>query len=146
MRGFLQLVAWLCTVVPVAILLGWGGAFLTSCVVALSAGGVPVTYRYETPGGTLVARADSYRWSIPRNTLQVRNLEVVDPKGEPVARVGELRLNDFVPGQKPVQVRLRDVFLRLERKPDGHFRIEEWMPAEAGEPSDVAYTVDVGRV
>lgn len=138
--------AWLSLVVPVAIILGWGAAFLTSCVVALSAGGSPVVYRYSSPGGILTARASDYRWSIPRNTLQLRGVEITDPEMQAVMSAKELLLEDFVPGAKPVRVRARDIFLRVERKPDGKLRLFDWAPPSTEEESKVAYSVDLGRV
>lgn len=147
LRITLRLVAWLSVVVPVAILAGWGTAFLTSCVVALAAGGTPVIYTYDSPGGKLTARAESYRWSIPRNTLQLRNIVIRDPTSAPIAEVNELLLEDFVPGSKPIRVRARDVTLRVERKADGQFRFLEWAPPTTDEPStDIAFSVDIGRL
>lgn len=147
MRITLGLVAWLSVVVPVAILAGWGASFLTSCVVALAAGGSPIVYTYDSPGGKLTARADSYRWSIPRNTLQLRGIVVRDPDQNPVVEVNELFLEDFVPGAKPIRVRARDVTLRVERKADGSFRFLDWAPPATEEPtSEVAYSVDIGRL
>lgn len=139
--------AWLSLVVPVAIILGWGAAFLTSCVVALSAGGTPVVYRYSSPGGMLTATAASFRWSIPRNTLQLRGLKVVDPEGAPIVSANELLLEDFVPGAKPIRVRARKVFVRVERKADGKLRLLDWAPPQTEEPtSQIAYSVDVGQL
>lgn len=95
----------------------------------------------------LTASASSFRWSIPRNTLQLRGVRVVDPEGAPIVSANELLLEDFVPGAKPVRVRARKVFVRIERKADGKLRLLDWAPPQTEEPtSQVAYTVDVGQL
>lgn len=131
---------------PALILAAWGGVYVVACLLALSAGGVPLEMRYVSKGGDLVVRADSYHFDLPQNILRLERVSILEPNGRTLASVRNLLIRDVVPGRRPIAARAQHIVARLERMRDGHFRIEDYLPATQAEESKIPYRVTLEHV
>lgn len=129
-----------------AILAAWGVVYIWQCLLALSSGGVPITYAHETPGGTLSLRAESYHFDVPSNVLRLDKISIKEPNGRLLASARSLLLTDVIPGRRPIHANARQIYVRVERKPNGKLRLLDYLPTEPPKESDQAYTGDFKQV
>ena len=132
---------------PVVFLGAWGTSYVIACLLALSAAGVPVEYVYESPGGKLTLRSESFSFDYRLNVLKLDRVSVREPGGKLVASVRALLLRDVIPGRRPIVAEGRDVMAVLERLPNGRFRFEDFLPKETKPPeTEQPYEVNLRRI
>lgn len=122
-------------------LAAWGGSYLYACVVALTSSDQPAILRLRTPGGIVTMRAGSFQYDLNKNVLHASKVVLVDPDGERIVSVDELRLFDVVPGKKTITGYARGITGKLERGADSKWRFLNYLPKQEGEASDIAFSV-----
>ncbi len=137
------LVRFITVLAPIAILAVWGASYAWSCVLALSAPGAPLIFKYKSPSGILTLRADSYVLDWDHGSVRLERPRVYDPRGAEIARVE----NVFATGiQLPINaivVRARDAQIKLRRLASGRFEFQDYLPERAGPPTPIPYAVSL---
>ena len=93
---------------PIVLAAVWGGVYVSNCLNALTAPGVPIEYRYESEAGTVQVVADGYWYDPKTGQAVVRKVQATAPDGTVVASVEkiELLLDSDVPVIKLSNVRV----------------------------------------
>lgn len=131
---------------PPAILGWWAFSYLRSCVGALAAPGVPVTFDYKTPGGILHLTAASYSLDLDQGVLVVTRPRVTSPEGHEllsVERINVTGLYTLLGAAKSVRVRAKTVRAELVRLPNGKLEIQRFLSKREGPSSQTPFEVDV---
>lgn len=131
---------------PVAILAIWGGSYVWSCVMVMSAPGRPVELKYKAKGAILRIRAESYAIDWDRGTAYVSRPGVYDPNNVRIAYADHIDASGIrLPSPTAIVVRVRDVKGTLTRLSSGQFDIENYLPEQKGPPSKIPFSVSVNR-
>ena len=110
---------------PAALLAVWGGAYIVQCVQTLSAPGVPIEYRYESEGGTVLVKAESYQFDFSSRQGFLKRVRAFSPGGRLIA---ETETVDFAFDGDVVVLRIFDPTLRINRLADGSFDLMKFLP------------------
>lgn len=137
---------------PTLILALWGGAYVWSCLSALSGGGVPIHYTHVTPAGQLDIRVGSLTYDPDLGTGTLRNLEIRDSRGTVLllaqsASVSGVGFNDLR-NQLPIRVVARGVFAYVERDATGKLTFLKYVPepTEAVKGPPISFEVSEARL
>jgi hypothetical protein len=120
-----RLAALIAAVVPVLLLIIWGGAYLAQVLGALQAPGRPVQFQYAAQGGLATLRAESYAMDLMRQRVYVRRVRLSGPDGAPVARVERATVSLAGPS---IRVEATDAWVKIVRDPEKRLSIELALP------------------
>lgn len=132
-----------------AIIALWGGAFVYSLAITLSAPDRPLLFNYKTPGGELKLTATSYAFDFVRGDLRIQRPMVLDPAGESLlsAEYVEARNLFASPSSgRVMSIKVRDVKGTIVRLKDGKLPLLSYLPKASEQPSQVPYHVEIDRI
>lgn len=131
---------------PAAIIAVWGSSYVWSCVLAISAPGKPVEFKYKSKSGVLRLWAASYVIDWNRGTARVERPRIYNPDGEIVASAAHIDVAGIsLPSSGSIIVRVRDVTGTLTRLSTGEFDVSGYLPEQKGPPSKLPFSVTVNR-
>jgi hypothetical protein len=132
-------------VAPAALIAAFGVFYLRDSYEMLLAPGVPLEFRYASPEGPLMLRADSYRIEPREGLVRLERPRITDPDGVEVARAAYLRVRGIrLPlEQSRFEIAVSDLFVRIVRLPDGRLQIQEFLPEPAEPDRAIAYTLRI---
>ncbi|MCH8978496.1 MAG: hypothetical protein IH945_04545, partial [Armatimonadetes bacterium] len=126
---------------PVLLAAVWGGIYVSNCLNALTAPGVPIEYRYESEAGTVQVVAAGYWYDPDTGQAVVRKVRATAPDGTMVASVEKIDL--LLDSDVPV-IRIFGARIVVKRLADGSFDIAKFLPiAERDEPQEGAFRLVV---
>jgi len=105
-----------------------------------------VRLEYATPGGPLTFEADSYKISPENGRISLQKPRVTDERGVLLASVDSVEAIGLVPkfgADQIADVRVRNLYARIERDADGKFALQRYLPTEEGEPGKVPFRVAI---
>ncbi len=131
---------------PIAILAVWGSSYVWSCVVALSAPGKPVEFKYKSLAGTVRLRADAYSIDWDHGFARAEHPRIFDPAGSEIVSAEHIDASGIsLPNLKSITLNVRNVQGRLVRLRDGTFDIQDYLPERKGPASTIPFSVTVNR-
>lgn len=125
----------------------WGASYLWSCALALSAPGVPVRFKYQSPGGVVQIAAESYTIDWKGGVIYLNHPRVLDPSGGLLASADKVLARGLLP-VGTIDVDVRNAYARVTRLDTGAFDISHFLPKHEGPPSETPFAVhvDLARV
>ena len=129
---------------PLALLGVLGYAYLATCFQLLTSPGRPLEFKYESKGGPLSLRVESFIYTPETGALLARTATLRDPAGIVIGsfeRLNATGLQIFTFGREPILVSARNAFAKLELKPDGRPKILDYLPEPSDEPSTLPFSV-----
>ena len=131
---------------PIAILAIWGGSYLWSCILILSAPGKPIEVKYNTRNGVLRLIADSYAIDWGHGNAHIEHPRVYDPNGKVIVAAEHVdAMGISFPLSHTIVVHVRNVTGTLTRSSSGKFVFQDYLPEQTGPPSKVPFDVSVNR-
>lgn len=129
-------------VIPSLIIGIWGSAYLFQLRDTLLAPGAPIEVRYQARGGVHVVRAESFNLNWSDRQLLLFQVSARDQLDRVFA---EVDLANLVYDRDVLRVDLGQIDALIERTAEGFFAIEDALPPEADEPSELITVVAVAE-
>lgn len=126
----------------------WGASYIWSCALALSAPGVPVRFKYQSPGGVIQMAAESYTLDWRAGVVYLNHPRVFDPSGALLASADKVVASGLQLPIRSIDVDVRNAYAQVTRLDSGAFDISHFLPNQEGPPSQTPFAVhlDRGRV
>jgi len=133
-------------IAPAAILAAWGGSYVWSCVLALSAPGRPVEFRYKATGGSVRLWARSYLVDWSHGLARAEQPRIFGPDGSEVASANYVEATGIsLPTPKRIAVTVRDLHGSLGRLKSGGFGFQQLLPEHKGPSTAIPFSVKINR-
>jgi len=91
-------------------------------------------------------RAQGFQYDLDQNVLHATQAVLIDPDGERLIEIEELHLVDVIPGKKTITGYARGITGKIERDPSARWRFLDYLPKQEGEPSDIAFSLNLRDV
>lgn len=112
-------------ILPTTFLVFLGFLYYRIFLNTLTGPGLPIAFRYESPGGAINLRADAYILNLREKTIELLNPRIVSPSEGELASIGKLQIGMIKFGYR-VQVIRGNV--QVDRLPNGRFSFEKYLP------------------
>ncbi len=133
---------------PLAIVAFWGSSYMLDCIRTIESPGVPIEICLHTDAGDLTLAAASYSISPMRGTVYVTRPKLMGPGGGILAQLDTLEVSGIRlmgGGSQALKIRGSNLSCRVERKSNGKFDFEAFIPSHGGSPSEISFDVDINR-
>ncbi len=119
----------------------WGTSYLSSCLLFLTAPGLPFQLKYKSPGGELTLIGDAYAFDYRHGRLSLVEPHVLDPNGTEVARVNRLTVSGLAYPLSRIDVRGDRVIGSITRLATGKLDFQSYLPPSQGPPSTLPFAI-----